>query len=105
VLYLSNCLTVSNKSHKKRVLVFIDWYLPGYKAGGPVRSMANMTAHLSDEIDFYIVTRNSEYGDNTPYKDVESDKWTDFAEGVKVWYCSAGTPSVGLWKQHLRRLL
>jgi len=67
--------------------------------------MANMTAHLSDEIDFYIVTRNSEYGDNTPYKDVESDKWTDFAEGVKVWYCSAGTPSVGLWKQHLRRLL
>lgn len=93
---------MSNKSHKKRVLVFIDWYLPGYKAGGPVRSMANMTAHLSDEIDFYIVTRNSEYGDNTPYKDVESDKWTDFAEGVKVWYCSAGTPSVGLWKQLIK---
>jgi len=28
---------------KKKILVFIDWYLPGYKAGGPVRSMANIS--------------------------------------------------------------
>lgn len=93
---------MSNKSYKKRVLVFIDWYLPGYKAGGPVRSMANMTAHLSDEIDFYIVTRNTEYGDKTPYKDIEPDRWTDHANGVKVWYCSSGKPSLGLWKKLIK---
>ena len=102
MLYLFNHHTVSNKSYKKRVLVFIDWYLPGYKAGGPVRSMANMTAHLSDEIDFYIVTRNTEYGDKTPYKDIEPDRWTDHANGVKVWYCSSGKPSLGLWKKLIK---
>jgi glycosyltransferase involved in cell wall biosynthesis len=93
---------VKANTTKKRILVFIDWYLPGYKAGGPVRSMANMTAHLSDEIDFYIVTRNTEYGDNTPYKDIEPDRWTDHANGVKVWYCSSGKPSLGLWKKLIK---
>lgn len=87
---------------KKRILVFIDWYLPGYKAGGPVRSMANMTAHLSDTLDFYIVTRNSEYGEVAPYEGIQPDRWTDLAQGVKVWYCSAGTPSVGLWKRLIK---
>lgn len=87
---------------KKRILVFIDWYLPGYKAGGPVRSMANMTAHLSDTLDFYIVTRNSEYGEVAPFEGIQPDRWTDLAPGVKVWYCSAGTPSVGLWKRLIK---
>ncbi|CAN5434615.1 hypothetical protein BH10BAC1_BH10BAC1_14720 [soil metagenome] len=30
---------------KKKVLIFIDWYLPGYKAGGPRQSVANLVAH------------------------------------------------------------
>ena len=37
---------------KPRVLVFIDWYAPGYKAGGPVRSLVNLVDHLRDRIDF-----------------------------------------------------
>ena len=91
-----------NETTKKRILVFIDWYLPGYKAGGPVRSMANMTAHLSDTLDFYIVTRNSEYGEVAPYEGIQPDRWTDLAQGVKVWYCSAGTPSVRLWRRLIK---
>lgn len=87
---------------KKRVLVFIDWYLPGYKAGGPVRSMANMTAHLSDSYDFFIVTRNSEYGEIACYEGIRPDSWTQREPGVKVWYCSAGTPSVRLWRRLIK---
>jgi glycosyltransferase involved in cell wall biosynthesis len=87
---------------KKRILVFIDWYLPGYKAGGPVRSMANMVDHLSDEFDFYIVTRNSEYGETTPYSSVNADCWNDVGSSVKVWYCSAGKPSLLLWRRLIK---
>ncbi|MBI9061941.1 MAG: hypothetical protein JEZ14_08115 [Marinilabiliaceae bacterium] len=46
---------------KKKILIFIDWFLPGYKAGGPVRSMANMVEYLMEEYDFFIVTRNTDY--------------------------------------------
>lgn len=84
---------------KPRILVFIDWYSPGYKAGGPVRSMVNLTAHLSNEFDFFIVTRDSEYGEDVPYDSVNSDAWNDLSPGVKVWYSSAGTPSLKLWKR------
>ena len=88
-----------NNPVKSRVLVFIDWYSPGYKAGGPVRSMVNMTEHLADDFDFFIVTRNSEYGENSPYDSVNSDAWNDLSSGVKVWYSSAGTPSIKLWRK------
>jgi hypothetical protein len=32
--------------NKIKVLVFIDWYLPGYKAGGPIQSVANIISQL-----------------------------------------------------------
>ena len=85
-------------SAKKKILVFIDWYLPGYKAGGPVRSMANMTGHLSGEFDFYIVTRNNEYGETAPYTETVPDSWNELMPGVKVWYCSEGKASIEVWK-------
>jgi len=60
---------------KTKILVFIDWFLPAYKAGGPVRSIANMIEILGDECSFYIVTGNKEFGESSPMKDVVSNKW------------------------------
>ena len=71
---------------KKKILIFIDWFLPGYKAGGPVRSMANMVEHLADVCDFFIITRNSDYTETVPYSDIKSNTWVDFKSGVKVFY-------------------
>ncbi len=73
---------------KKKILIFIDWFLPGYKAGGPVRSMVNMVEYLADKYDFFIVTRNTDYLETEPYKNIESDRWVDFQPGVKVFYAS-----------------
>ena len=44
-------------SRKIKILIFIDWFLPAYKAGGPVRSVANMIDALQDIYDFFIVTK------------------------------------------------
>jgi hypothetical protein len=87
---------------KKKILVFIDWYLPGYKAGGSVRSMANMTGHLSGEFDFYIVTRNNEYGETAPYINTVPDSWNHLMPGVKVWYASEGQTSLSVWKHLIK---
>ena len=32
---------------KLKVLIFIDWFKPGYKAGGPTTSNVNIVDHLS----------------------------------------------------------
>jgi len=74
---------------KKKILIFIDWFLPGYKAGGPVRSMANMVEHLAGMYDFYIVTRNTDYQETEPYADIDHNKWVEYQKGVKIFYASS----------------
>ena len=56
--------------------MFIDWYLPGYKAGGPVRSMANLVDHLRDKVDLHIVATDTDYTETSPYSGVTPDRWT-----------------------------
>jgi glycosyltransferase involved in cell wall biosynthesis len=52
------------------VLVFVPYYLPGYKSGGPVRSIANLVARLGEDLRFVIVTADRDSGDRAPYRDV-----------------------------------
>src|SRR5262249_30130773 len=52
------------------VLVFVKHYLPGYKSGGPIRSLANLVEHLGDELHFVILTRDRDSGDTTGYPGV-----------------------------------
>jgi glycosyltransferase involved in cell wall biosynthesis len=73
---------------KKKILVFIDWFLPGYKAGGPVQSCANLIAHLKDFYDFSVVTRDTDYCEETPYKGITSDEWTFLPDGTRIYYIS-----------------
>jgi len=89
----------------KKILIFIDWFLPGYKAGGPVRSVANMIEHLSDEFEFYIVTRDTEYLENKPYNNVLSNQWNDFIPNVKVYYSDNNNPSLKQWRHLIREIM
>ena len=73
---------------KRQILVFMDWFLPGYKAGGPIRSVANLVRALSEDFDFYIVTRNTDLSDDKPYRDVEPNKW-HAKYSAHVYYLSA----------------
>ncbi|MCW3082849.1 MAG: glycosyl transferase family protein [Bacteroidetes bacterium] len=72
----------------KKVLIFIDWYLPGYKAGGPIQSVSNLVEHLKEEFEFSIITRDTDYMETTPYPGVKSNEWNTLPNGVKVYYIS-----------------
>lgn len=60
---------------KPKVLIFIDWFLPGYKAGGPIQSIANLVNHLGDELDISIATSDKDLDENTSYPDISINKW------------------------------
>ena len=74
---------------KKKILLFIDWYIPGYKAGGPIQSVANLVEQLKDVVDFSIVTRNTDYCETEPYKGIKSNEWTTTENGTRIYYFSA----------------
>ena len=70
---------------KKRVLAFSDTYIPGYKGGGPIRSLENIFNQLSEDVDFYLVTSNRDLGDKKPYKGINTNTWTTVGN-VFVFY-------------------
>jgi len=61
---------------KKTVLVFNKFYLPGYKAGGPILSLANIISALGDEVCFRVVTTDRDSGDVVRFPGVEVYEWT-----------------------------
>lgn len=85
---------------KPVVLTFVSCYLPGYKFGGPLRTIANMVEHLGDEFDFKIVTRDRDLGDKKPYDNVLINQWQQVGK-AQVFYCS----SRGFSFTALRRLI
>jgi len=70
---------------KKRILVCIDWYEPGFKAGGPIRSVVNMVNALKQNYEIYILTSAYDLGETDPYPNVELNQWHD-QNGVLVKY-------------------
>ena len=48
---------------KVKILIFVGYYLPGYKGGGALRTIVNLVQHLGEEFDFWIVTRDRDLGD------------------------------------------
>ncbi len=84
---------MSAEAHKsdgrrKKILCFTSYYLPGFKSGGPLRSLLHMQEWLGDEFEFGIVTRNRDLGERAPYPDVETRTWRAVG-GASVWYLPA----------------
>ncbi|MCS6882524.1 MAG: glycosyltransferase [Oscillochloridaceae bacterium] len=70
-----------------RILIVLEYYLPGFKSGGPIRSIANLVERLGDQFDFYILARDRDAGDRQPYPDVQCNAWVQVGKG-KVYYAS-----------------
>src|SRR5258708_2565399 len=71
-----------------RILALLGYYLPGYKSGGPVRTVANMAERLGRGFEIDVVTSDRDYGDAQPYSNVPIDSWTDLGR-ARVFYASA----------------
>ena len=56
---------------KSKIAILTDWYLPGNKAGGPVKSIYSIVTLLNSFFDFYILTTNRDIGCAEPYSDIK----------------------------------
>ncbi len=79
---------------RKKVMVFCDYYLPGFKSGGGMWTVVNLVDHFKDVYDFYVVTRNHDgKADKKPYDQVKAGAWNEVGS-AKVFYLGAGQLSV-----------
>lgn len=72
---------------KPVILVFVRYYLPGFRSGGPVRSVSNLVRALAGEYDFRIVCLNRDHGESDPYAGVATGRWTRLGE-ARVYYAT-----------------
>ncbi len=74
---------------KPIILTFARYYLPGFRAGGPIRSLANLVDRLHDQFDFRIVAGDRDAGDSRHYADVRAGEWVKVGNS-NVYYVAAG---------------
>lgn len=86
---------------KPVIVIFIDWFDPAYKAGGPIRSVVNLVRFLQDDYDVYVFTSDRDLGDTEPLKNIEPDVWTSYHSSIKVYYAS---PQKLAWRNILKQL-
>lgn len=84
---------------RRKILIFVDWFEPGFKAGGPIQSCRNLVESLGDDFDFYLVTGDRDFGDEEPYSGISFNTWIDYKGKAKVYYVEGNKPSVALVKK------
>ncbi len=76
-----------------RILCFTDYYLPGFRAGGPIKTISNFVDQLGDEFEIRIITRDRDVLDSQSYKNVLVDCWNTVGK-AQVFYCSRSLMSL-----------
>lgn len=82
---------MTESTRRFTVLTFVGNYLPGYKAGGILRSLVNVVDHLSQEFDFKIVTRDRDLGDRAPYTGIRFNQWQKVSNADVLYFRPAGS--------------
>ncbi|MEA3573932.1 glycosyltransferase family 4 protein [Peribacillus frigoritolerans] len=73
------------KNGKRDILIIMGRYLPGYKDGGPVRSIKNLVDFLGEEYNFMILTCDRDHGDSVPYPNIKINDWNQVGN-ARVYY-------------------
>ena len=69
----------------RTIAILCGRYLPGYKDGGPLRTLVNICDCLGKEYRLKIITNDRDHGDKAPYPNIEYDKPNTVGD-AEVWY-------------------
>jgi glycosyltransferase involved in cell wall biosynthesis len=71
----------------KKLLILVDWFAPGYKAGGPIQSCVNICAALKDSYQIYVLTTDTDHGETKSYAGIKSNEWLyNESLGANIFY-------------------
>ena len=56
---------------KVNILLITSFFLPGYKGGGPIKSVANLSASLNLSFNIIILTSDRDLGDKEKYENIK----------------------------------
>lgn len=79
---------------RRRILVLIEYYLPGYRGGGTIRSLANLIDAMGDELELFVLTTDRDWQSSTPYPGIVRGEWQPVGKAM-VRYLAPAERSFG----------
>jgi glycosyltransferase involved in cell wall biosynthesis len=67
------------------ILISIPWFLPAYKAGGPIQSIANLVSNFTEDVTYYIFCSNKDLN-NEINVGKPFNEWVMYNKHTYVWY-------------------
>jgi glycosyltransferase involved in cell wall biosynthesis len=84
--------------HRPRVVVAAEWFPPAFRAGGPIRSVANLVEVLGETHDVWVVAGAYDLGQTEPLPGLPLNEWIERPWG-HVMYLTRDRWTRGLWRQ------
>ncbi len=67
---------------KRTIFILMPYYRPGFKAGGPIQSVAGLVEGLKDEFNFKIVCGDRDLGDMQPFSNDPIGRWYEYGTAM-----------------------
>lgn len=77
------------KNIRINVLTLTGFYIPGYRGGGPIKTIKNLCEYTGSEIGFKLITSDRDLGDDNPYETVNCGSWNKVGN-ASVFYVQCG---------------
>jgi glycosyltransferase involved in cell wall biosynthesis len=68
-----------------KIFITIPWFLPAFRAGGPVQSVANLVNEFHDGVEFLIFCGDVDLN-GAELQNITANQWTQFNDHTRVWY-------------------
>jgi glycosyltransferase involved in cell wall biosynthesis len=91
------------KVTKTKILIFIDWFEPAYKAGGPIRSVFGIVQFLRNEAEITVVTSNKDLGEEIPLEGVVANEW-QMKDKYTIIYLDSTKQNVAQYKTIIKEV-
>ena len=77
----------------KKILLVNKYFEPGFRSGGPQRSLLNFVDAFHTECEISVLTHNFDFGDRNPYKNIIPDEWIN-KDKYRIYYSSRKSHSL-----------
>lgn len=81
-----------------KVFITIPWFLPAFRAGGPIQSVANLVKEFREGVEYFIFCGDTDIN-GAALENIERGKWISFNSHTQVWYAMPEKISDTLVKQ------
>jgi glycosyltransferase involved in cell wall biosynthesis len=82
----------------KKIFITIPWFVPAFRAGGPVQSVANLVKEFQQEVEYFVFTSDTDLN-GAELEGIEINQWVRYNDHTQVWYAGPEKISDTLVKQ------